>query len=105
MAARPQFDPDAAYITHPRSSALHYAPLPSDTLHALADIRTLQRHTQDPALLDWLIEREAMLIANCADCPPLPVRNVEERKRDRPPRKEPKYVLYGIRSRSGKARS
>jgi hypothetical protein len=103
MAARP-FDTDAPYITHPRSGAVFYEPIPADTLHALADIRTLQRHTQDAALLNWLIEREAMLVAHCADCPPVVVRNVEERKRDRPPRKEPKYVMYGVRGRSGKAR-
>ena len=103
---RANFDPDAPYITHLRSGSLHYQPLPAETLHALADIRTLQRHTQDPALLDWLEAREAMLIAGSPDCPPCPVRNVEAQKRDRP-RHESKYALrgFGPRNRSGKAKS
>lgn len=97
MAARPRFDPDAPYIVHPRSAALYYAPFPAETLHALADIRTLQRHTQDAALLDWLEEREAMLIGQCATCPPVNVRNVEPLP-PRQPRKAKWFNSRGKRS-------
>jgi hypothetical protein len=109
MAARPQFDPDSAYITHPRSGALNYEPLPADTLHALADIRQLQRHTQDAALLAWLDDRAAFLTADCADCPPLPVRHTEPPRQERSfPRHELRYGRRGFGPRhnaSGKAKS
>jgi hypothetical protein len=106
MAARPTFDPDSAYITHPRSGALNYEPLPADTLHALADIRQLQRHTQDAALLAWLDDRAAFLTADCADCPPVIIRHTEPRKRDRQ-RHETKYAMrgQGPTNKSGRAKS
>jgi len=106
VSARPQFDPDAAYLVHPHTAEIHYQPFPADTLHALADIRTLQRHTQDPDLMAWLDDRAAFLTAHCADCPPLPVRHTEPQKRDRQ-RHETKYAMRGAgpTNKSGKAKS
>jgi hypothetical protein len=108
MAARQTFTTDAPYIVHPRSAALCYEPLPVETLHALADIRTLQRHTQDPALMAWLEDRAAFLTAHCTDCAPVAVRNTEPRKVERSfPRHEERYGRrgFGPRNASGKARS
>jgi hypothetical protein len=109
MAARPTFTSDDPYITHPRSGALAFEPLPADTLHALADIRTLQRHTQDGALLAWLDDRAAFLTADCADCPPVAVRHTEPPRRERSfPRHELRYGRRGFGPRhnaSGKAKS
>jgi hypothetical protein len=108
MAARPQFDPDSAYITHPHSGALAYEPLPIATLRSLHIIRTLQTHTTDADELAWLEAREAMLTGECVDCPPVTVRNVEPRRWTRPfPKHETKYALrsQGPTNKSGRARS
>jgi hypothetical protein len=108
MAARPTFTSDDPYLTHLHSGQIIYEPLPADTLHALADIRQLQRHTQDAALLAWLDDRAAFLTADCADCPPLPVRHTEPPRRDRTwPRHETKYALrsQGPTNKSGRAKS
>lgn len=104
---RTRLDMDAPYLTHPRAAALHYAPLPSDTLRALHIIRDLMTYATDAAELAWLEARETMLIASCADCPPARVRNVEAARRDRPPRHETRYGRrgYGPTNASGKARS
>lgn len=105
MTAR--FDPDSPYLVHSHAAALHFTPLPVDTLRALHIIRSLQVHTTDPAELDWLEAREAMLIASCADCPPVPVRHTADARRDRPPHGEHKYWnrQQGPQNASGKARS
>lgn len=109
MAARARFDTDDPYIVHPRSAALCYEPLPVETLHALADIRQLQRHTQDAALLSWLEDRAAFLTAHCADCAPVAVRHTEPQKRERSfPRHEERFGRRGFgprRNSSGKVRS
>jgi hypothetical protein len=104
---RANFDPDSAYITHPRSGALAYEPLPTETLRSLHIVRSLMTYATDPVELEWLTEREAFLTAHCADCPPRPVRNVEPARRDRPPRREHKYWNWkqGPHNTSGKARS
>jgi hypothetical protein len=105
MTAR--FDPDSPYLVHSHAAALHFTPLPVDTLRALHIIRSLMVHTTDPAEVDWLEAREAFLIATCADCPPVPVRHTTAARRDRPPRHEAKYALFnrGPRNASGRARS
>jgi hypothetical protein len=108
VTARPTFTSDDPYITHPRSGALAFEPLPADTLHALADIRQLQRHTQDAVLLAWLDDRAAFLTADCADCPPVVIRNTEPPRRERSfPRHEERYGRrgFGPRNASGKAKS
>lgn len=97
MMRASRYTDDAAYLTHPRSAALTYEPLPAETLHALADIRTLQRHTQDPALLTWLEDRAVFLTAACADCPPVVVRNVKPAA-PRKPRKANWFNSRGRRS-------
>lgn len=104
---RASFDPDDPYIVHNRSAAVYYAPLPSETLHSLHIIRSLMTYTTDPIELEWLTQREAFLIAHCADCPPRPVRNIEAQRRDRPPRREHKYWVNasGPTNASGKAKS
>jgi hypothetical protein len=106
MTAR--FDPDSPYLVHSHAAALHFTPLPVDTLRALHIIRSLMVHTTDPAEVAWLEAREAFLTANCADCPPVVIRNTEPRKVERSfPRHEAKYALrgHGPRNASGRARS
>ena len=95
---RANFDPDAPYLAHAHSAAIHYQPFPAETLRSLHIIRSLMVYTTDPAELDWLEARESFLIATCADCPPARVRNIEAPRRDRPPRREKWFNWQGKRS-------
>jgi hypothetical protein len=106
MTANP-FDSDAPYLTHPRSSALHYEPLPAEALAQLARLERLMRHAPNAEELDWLIEQAAAEVtAECETCPPLPVRG-QRQPTPRPRRHEPKYWRRkaGPRNKSGRAKS
>jgi hypothetical protein len=105
MTARPQFDPDSAYVTHPRSGALHYEPLPDETLRQLARLDRLAKTAPDATELEWLQEQAALVMAERADCQR--VRHTGQAKRDRNPRHELRYGRRGAgpRNKSGRAKS
>lgn len=96
MAARPDFDPDSAYIVHPRAAVVHYAPLPEDTLRQLARLERLMHAAPCAEELDWLEAQAALVLNECADCPPVTVRNTEPP----PPRKPRKAVWFKRGKRS-----
>ena len=105
MAARPRFDSDAPYVTHPRSGALHFEPLPDDTLRQLANLERLAKTAPDILELLWIEQQASLVLAECPACPP--VRHTGQAKRDRNPRHELRYGRRGAgpRNKSGKAKS
>ena len=106
MTARPQFDPDSAYVTHPRSGALHFEPLPAATMAQLANLERLMRCPPNLQELEWLEQQRALVLAECPACPP--VRHTNAPRRDRNPKHEVRYGRrgYGPRNnKSGKAKS
>jgi hypothetical protein len=110
MAARPQFDPDSAYVTHPRSGALNYEPLPVPLACQLANIRNLLRHAPNDEEFAWLVGQEHALQAEMDARAELPVviRHTEPARRERSfPRHELRYGRrgFGPRNASGKAKS
>jgi hypothetical protein len=110
MAARPTFDPDSAYITHPHAAALHYEPLPAALARQLANLRSLMRHAPNDEEFAWLVGQEHALQAelDASAALPVTVRNTEPRQWTRPfPKHETKYALrsQGPTNKSGKARS
>lgn len=102
---RSRFDTDAPYIHHPRAAAIHYTPLPE--LPELDEIDALIASAVFRFELDRLLERRARLLAACADCPPVTVRNTGAQRRDHRPNSELKYRRYGAgpRNASGRAKS
>lgn len=77
MAARPTFDPDSPYITHPRAAVVHYAPLPETVLRQLARLERLMHAAPCVEEIDWLEAQAALVMAECVDCAPIPVRNTQ----------------------------
>lgn len=94
MTARP-FDSDAAYEYHPRAAVIHYEPLPADAMRQLQRLARLIRTAPNEDELEWLQEQQALVLAECDDCPPVPVRNVNPP----PPRKPRKRVWFNSRGR------